>query len=58
MAETKHFVEEPILEISIRSGEFVRIHGIPWDLTQQEAEKIVAVIKAHALLAPPPGDAL
>ena len=37
-----------ILSILIREGMVVRIYGIPWDLTQVEAQKISRVILAHS----------
>lgn len=44
-------MESEILSIPLREGLFIRIHGIPWDLTVEEAERISHVILAHA---PPP----
>jgi len=49
------FVEEPILSIPIRPDMEVRIHGIPWDLTQAEAEKIASIIEAMAMPTMPSG---
>lgn len=51
---TPSFIEEPILTVPIRLGTDVRIHGIPWNLTPDEAAKIIAVVKAFA--APPSVD--
>lgn len=50
------FQEEPILKIAIRRGSEVSIHGIPWNLTRAEAEKVVAVIQAFVTLPKPPLD--
>ncbi len=41
-----------IIPIEIREGVLVRIHGIPWDLTEREAAKIIGVIKALANTSP------
>jgi hypothetical protein len=41
--------EPEIIEIPIRDGNTViRIHGIPWDLTEREAEHVAGIIKAYA----------
>lgn len=40
--------EPQIIEIPIRPPMVVRIHGIPWDLTREEAEKIARIVKAYA----------
>lgn len=37
-----------VLPVQIRPGVFVRVQGIPWDLTHAEGEKIAAVVKAFA----------
>ncbi len=51
MSNYGSFKEEPILKIPIRQGLEVSIHGIPWNLTREEAEKVAAVI--HAFVAKP-----
>lgn len=38
-----------VFPIPIRSDVVVRIHGLPFDLTAAEAEKIAAVVKAMAI---------
>ena len=38
-----------ILPIPVRADLVVRVHGLPFDLTEAEANKIVAVIKAMAV---------
>ncbi len=47
MSERYHF-ETDILPIEIRDGKYVHIQGIPYDMTQKEAEKIIAVVLALA----------
>jgi len=42
-----HFIEEPILTIVIRPDVAVRIHGIPWNMTKAEAEKVAQIVLAH-----------
>lgn len=44
------YVREPaeIIPVQIRPDLVVRIHGIPWDMTQAEAAKLAAVITALA----------
>ncbi len=36
-----------IIPIEIREGVLVRIHGIPWDLTEREAAKIIGALLAN-----------
>lgn len=43
------FVNPTILPIPIRADVTVRVQGLPFDLTPQEASKIAAVIKAMAM---------
>ena len=38
-----------VFPIQIREGLVVRIHGLPFDLTQAEAERIANVVKAMAM---------
>lgn len=38
-----------LLPIRIRRDLTVRIHGLPFDLTEQEAKKIAAIIHAHSV---------
>jgi hypothetical protein len=40
--------EHGIVSIDIREGVAVKIHGIPKDVTQAEADQITAIIMAHA----------
>jgi len=47
--ETNDYVNPTILPIPIRSDITIRVQGLPFDLTTQEAAKIAAVIKAMAL---------
>ena len=37
-----------IISIPIRPDVTVRIHGIPWDLTEAEAERLAQVMRAYA----------
>lgn len=46
---THDFVNPTILPIPIRADVTVRIQGLPFDLTSQEAGKIAAVVKAMAM---------
>jgi hypothetical protein len=41
-----------VFPIQIRENVVVRIHGLPFDLTQSEAERIANVVKAMAAIAP------
>lgn len=45
---TREPLADQITPIEIRVGVFVRIHGIPLDMTQAEARKIGAVVLALA----------
>ncbi len=47
--EPSDYVNPSILPIPIRSDVTVRIQGLPYDLSPQEAAKIAAVVKAMAL---------
>lgn len=38
--------EHGVMPIQIRPDVIVRIHGIPWDLTAEEAQRIANVILA------------
>lgn len=42
-------IEEGIVSIPIRSGVAVRISGIPWDLTLDESERLIKIIKAYGV---------
>lgn len=46
---SEDFVNPTILPIPIRSDVTVRIQGLPFDLTPQEAAKIAAVVRAMAM---------
>lgn len=46
---SQDFVNPTILPIPIRADVTVRVQGLPFDLTPQEAGKIAAVIKAMAM---------
>lgn len=48
MSGRKYAFEAEIIPVEIRPGEFVQIYGIPYDLTEQEADKIARVVKAYA----------
>lgn len=57
-ASTDHYVSSPVaapqasanvFPIPIRDSVVVRIHGLPFDLTTAEAEKIANVVKAMAM---------
>lgn len=41
--------ETGVMTIMIRADMAVRVHGIPWDLTEVEAERICRVIRAMAM---------
>jgi hypothetical protein len=41
-----------VLPIPIRADLTVRVHGLPFDLTQAEARKVAAVIQAMAVPEP------
>ena len=41
-----------ILPVMIREGVSVAVYGLPLDLTQKEAEKVAAIIMAHATPSP------
>jgi hypothetical protein len=41
-----------VFPIPIRSDVVVRIHGLPFDLTPTEADKIASVVKAMAMVTP------
>lgn len=46
-----HQVSANVFPIQIRENVVVRIHGLPFDLTQAEAERIANVVKAMAVIA-------
>jgi hypothetical protein len=48
-AQETGFTNSSILPIPLRADLVVRIQGLPFDLTQAEANKLAAVIKAMAL---------
>ena len=37
-----------IISIPVRPNVIVRVHGIPWDLTEAEAERLAQIIRAYA----------
>lgn len=46
-----HQASANVFPIQIRENVVVRIHGLPFDLTQAEAERIANVVKAMAVIA-------
>ena len=42
-----------IIPIQIRRDVVVKIHGIPYDLTREEAERLILIIKAHVMQSAP-----
>lgn len=47
--ETSHIASANVFPIPIRPDVVVRIHGMPFDLTVAEADKIAAVVRAMAM---------
>lgn len=47
-------MKEPaeIIRITIRTGVAVSIHGIPWDFTKAEAERVAGVVRSFAICEP------
>jgi hypothetical protein len=52
IAATAHQASANVFPIQIRESVVVRIHGLPFDLTQAEAERIANVVKAMAVVGP------
>jgi hypothetical protein len=46
-----HQASANVFPIQIRENVVVRIQGLPFDLTQAEAERIANVVKAMAVIA-------
>lgn len=47
--QASHEEKQLVIPVPLRAGLTVRIHNVPPDLTNQEAEKLAAIVRAYAM---------